>query len=218
MGVHTRTPCCPVPLCIFVFLFITMRFSFILLLFPVSLGLHLDLYYESLCPDSTRFISQQIPEMWAALSEEVTINFVPYGFAETHESEDGELWFKCQHGERECQGNKVQACSLHLFSQSPDTQVSLITCMMSASKPDEAGPECFEKYGLEYSLVEDCLESGLGDELHMENGLETEDQNPKVSNVPWTNMNGEHLIEYWDLEELGLLTFLCQKFSLAGCP
>ena len=27
----------------------------------------MDLYYESLCPDSTRFISQQVPDMWAAL-------------------------------------------------------------------------------------------------------------------------------------------------------
>ena len=44
-------------------------------------GLSLDLYYESLCPDSTRFISQQIGPMHEALGQDVTINFVPYGFA-----------------------------------------------------------------------------------------------------------------------------------------
>ena len=44
-------------------------------------GLSLDLFYESLCPDSTRFISQQIGPMHAALGQDVTINFVPYGFA-----------------------------------------------------------------------------------------------------------------------------------------
>ena len=44
-------------------------------------ALSLDLYYESLCPDSTRFISQQIGPMHAALGQDVTINFVPYGFA-----------------------------------------------------------------------------------------------------------------------------------------
>ena len=44
-------------------------------------ALSLDLYYESLCPDSTRFISQQIGPMHAALGQDVTVNFVPYGFA-----------------------------------------------------------------------------------------------------------------------------------------
>merc|ERR1712018_790751 len=72
------------------------------------LALQMDLYYESLCPDSTRFISNQIPEMYAALSQEVSINFVPYGFASTTEDENGELHFECQHGERECAGNIVQ--------------------------------------------------------------------------------------------------------------
>ena len=109
----------------------------LLLLAPSSLlALKMDLYYESLCPDSTRFISNQvaiinfiinitiniiiniispsplrspssvapsqwlksslpynlphhqIPEMWAALSQEVSINFVPYGFASVTFSTD----------------------------------------------------------------------------------------------------------------------------------
>merc|ERR1712179_380414 len=151
----------------------TMGLSLLLLLLPVTLGLHLDLYYESLCPDSTRFISEQIPEMWAALSQEVTINFVPYGFATTTETPDGELEFECQHGPRECEGNMVQACALFLTVDSPDTQVSLITCMMAASAPDVAGPQCFAEQGLDYGLVEDCLASGLGKELHGVNGVET---------------------------------------------
>merc|ERR1712038_1239265 len=112
----------------------------LLLVAPGSLlALQMDLYYESLCPDSTRFISNQIPEMYAALSQEVSINFVPYGFASTTEDENGELHFKCQHGERECAGNIVQACSLYLTKDRPDDQVALITCMMSAEAPDTAG-------------------------------------------------------------------------------
>merc|ERR1711899_670295 len=127
----------------------------LLLVAPSSLlGLQMDLYYESLCPDSTRFISNQIPEMWAALSQEVSINFVPYGFASTTEDEDGELHFECQHGERECAGNIVQACSLYLTKDRPDDQVALITCMMSAEAPDTAGPECWSKLELDFALVE----------------------------------------------------------------
>jgi len=194
----------------------------LLLLAPSSLlGLKMDLYYESLCPDSTRFISNQIPEMWAALSQEVSINFVPYGFASTIEDEDGELHFECQHGERECAGNIVQACTLYLTKDRPEDQVSLITCMMSAESPDTAGPDCWLQMELDYSLVEECIADGLGDVLHAANGEETTAvANPPVTNVPWSNFDGEHLEggEYWEIEEVGLLSFLCQKFTLAGCP
>merc|ERR1712212_446247 len=129
-------------------LMMTIARTLILVLAPSSLlALQMDLYYESLCPDSTRFISNQIPEMWAALSQEVSINFVPYGFASTTEDENGELHFECQHGERECAGNIVQACTLYLTQDKPDDQVSLITCMMSADTPDTAGPDCWSQMG-----------------------------------------------------------------------
>jgi len=194
----------------------------LLLVAPSSLlALQMDLYYESLCPDSTRFISNQIPEMYAALSQEVSINFVPYGFASTTEDENGELHFECQHGERECAGNIVQACSLYLTKDRPDDQVALITCMMSAEAPDTAGPDCWSKLELDFALVEECIADGLGDVLHAANGEETSAvANPPVTNVPWSNFDGEHIEggEYWEIEEVGLLAFICQKFpTLAGC-
>merc|ERR1711915_376845 len=175
-------------------------------------------YYESLCPDSTRFIADQIPETWSALKEDISINFVPYGFAKTTERPDGSYTFKCQHGERECKGNKIQACTAHLFSDNPDTVVSLITCMMDTNAPDMAGPQCYQKQGEDYSLVEDCLSSGLGDKLHAAAGEATANYRPRIDNVPWLNFDGEHVAEYWDLETVGLLNYLCQQFQLNGCP
>ena len=47
-----------------------------------SAQLSLDIYYESLCPDSTRFISHQLGPMYEALGSDVNVNFNPYGFAE----------------------------------------------------------------------------------------------------------------------------------------
>ena len=44
-------------------------------------ALLIDVIYESLCPDSTRFISQQIPPMYEALGQAVNVQFRPYGFA-----------------------------------------------------------------------------------------------------------------------------------------
>ena len=80
--------------------------------------------------------------MYAALSQEVSINFVPYGFAsvgifllwqtkpeiyfilhelkisQTTEDENGELHFECQHGERECAGNIVQVRHIIIIATS----------------------------------------------------------------------------------------------------
>ena len=46
-----------------------------------SAQLSLDIYYESLCPDSTRFIANQLGPMYEALGSDVDVNFNPYGFA-----------------------------------------------------------------------------------------------------------------------------------------
>merc|ERR1712236_12275 len=91
-----------------------------ILLLCVALGspaeaVQIDVIYESLCPDSTRFISQQIPPMYEAIGQHVEIKFRPYGFATTTEV-DGSYQFECQHGERECYGNIVQACTVHYTS------------------------------------------------------------------------------------------------------
>ena len=53
-----------------------------------SAQLSLDIYYESLCPDSTRFISKQLGPMYEALGSDVTVNFNPYGFAEVKPDSD----------------------------------------------------------------------------------------------------------------------------------
>ena len=65
---------------------------------------------------------------------------------------DGEYQFECQHGERECYGNIVQACTI-AHSPDQDTTVSLITCMMSSSAPDQAGPACFEQFEVDYQPI-----------------------------------------------------------------
>merc|ERR1712002_460041 len=172
----------------------------------------IDVIYESLCPDSTRFISQQIPPMYEAIGQHVEIRFRPYGFATTTEV-DGSYVFECQHGERECNGNIVQACAVQ-YTSDQDTLVSLITCMMSSPAPDQAGPECFEQFGVDYQPILNCIESGEGDQLHAENGVEQNNEEPTPDNVPWINLDEEHLAEYWELEDYGFLQFICDTFEM----
>merc|ERR1712179_199194 len=191
-----------------------------ILLLCVALGspaeaVQIDVICVSLCPDSTRFISQQIPPMYEAIGQHVEIKFRPYGFATTTEV-DGSYQFECQHGERECYGNIVQACTVH-YTSDQDTLVNLITCMMSSSAPDQAGPDCFQQFGVDYQPVQDCIESGEGAQLHAENGEEQNGETPTPNNVPWINLDQEHLAEYWELEEYGLLQFICDTFDNIPC-
>ena len=60
--------------------------------------------------------------------------------------------FECQHGPDECYGNLVQACTI-AHAPDYDTTVNLIVCMMSASRPNEAGPDCFQENGLDYQPI-----------------------------------------------------------------
>ena len=65
---------------------------------------------------------------------------------------DGEYQFECQHGERECAGNIVQACTI-FYAPDQDTLVNLITCMMSSSAPDQAGPQCYDQFEVDYQPI-----------------------------------------------------------------
>ena len=56
------------------------------------------------------FIAQEVGPMNDLIGQDVHVNFVAYGNADTVEV-DGGYEFKCQHGEDECYGNYVQACT-----------------------------------------------------------------------------------------------------------
>lgn len=51
-----------------------------------------------------------------------------------HNLVDGKWKFQCQHGPRECYGNKMQACALNQNS-SQGTNVNFVTCVMGQQDP-----------------------------------------------------------------------------------
>ncbi|KAH8293038.1 hypothetical protein KR054_009465 [Drosophila jambulina] len=95
-------------------------------------------YYESLCPDSAKFITEQLyPAVRGELRDVVDLTLVPFGksqvsvgqtsysiypfswtMAHLHRSplqfftQGSEVTFTCHHGPNECYGNKVHACAI----------------------------------------------------------------------------------------------------------
>merc|ERR1711892_1329757 len=72
----------------------------------------LDVYYESLCPYSRQFIREEVFPAYLAVSDYFDVFFIAYGNADTTGDIESGFSIECQHGERECVGNVVQACTV----------------------------------------------------------------------------------------------------------
>lgn len=76
----------------------------------------MDILYESLCPDSRAFISEQLSPLYQEFKQHLEINLVPFGKSSSQQIGD-DYAFECQHGPDECFGNRVQGC---ILSRIPD--------------------------------------------------------------------------------------------------
>lgn len=157
-------------------------------------------YYESLCPDSIRFIKNGLVPTYNALGSNLDVTLIPYGKA-SHKlnAESGEWQFSCQHGPEECQGNMAQACGLHAIQKEEPSDkvqqlsVALVGCVMSSRNPSSSVPQCAESVGLNEqskASITQCLNSSLSKELLAANGDKTDALNPRLSFVPTITING----------------------------
>lgn len=117
-----------------------------------------DIFYESLCPDSIRFIADQLRPNYQELKQHLQINFIPFGKSSSYLSEEtGQVEFKCQHGPDECFGNKVQGCVLSKLADQ-DAQVSYVSCQMrfDAARDHQ---QCVIDAGLAWEEIYECTQS-----------------------------------------------------------
>merc|ERR1719228_1423521 len=199
-----------------------LQCSTMLLLLPL-LGLaqampELAVYYESLCPYSRDFITQDLFPAYQAVGEFLNVRFIAYGNAQTSGNEVDGYTIECQHGERECYGNVVQACTVHYVTDEA-SQVYLMNCMAAAYKPDEAGPTCFLELQLDFAPVQACVEGPEGLSLHMMNGEEHNSLSPPAPGVPWPTWDGVGGEEVADeTDRLGVVGYLCQYYYNNNLP
>nr|CAD7580578.1 unnamed protein product [Timema californicum] len=113
----------------------------------IQAPVNVTVFYESLCPDSIRFITQQLYPTWTQLtSEYLAVDFVPYGKAQQTVSAEGEWNFTCQHGPNECVGNIVQGQEVSRtggqeVSKTGEQQMEFINCVMGSEDPSTGGEQ-----------------------------------------------------------------------------
>ncbi|KAK7301643.1 hypothetical protein RJT34_12513 [Clitoria ternatea] len=82
----------------------------------------LEIYYESLCPESANFITNYVSEVFDDdLLSIVDLKLSPYGNTKLHPWFDDEpktnATFYCQHGEFECFLDIVEACVIDIWPE-----------------------------------------------------------------------------------------------------
>ncbi|KAL1214868.1 Gamma-interferon-responsive lysosomal thiol protein [Cardamine amara subsp. amara] len=170
-------------------------FACCLLLFTLSDNLvagesdkvQLNLYYESLCPGCQEFIVDYLVDFFDTDLDTITnVTLVPFGNAKLYDN----LTITCQHGEEECELNKVEACVINTIPD-PKLQYSLIRCIENDTKNWDS---CFNG-NKDDIAIGDCYTSDLSTKLILEYAKQTLSLNPKKEYVPWVTLNGTPLYE-----------------------
>ena len=138
---------------------------------------------------------------------------MPYGKANTTVEEDGSFFFQCQHGPRECEGNRVHACALRHLP--PESHSAFVACSMTSSDPPSAGPACAWLHNLDFAPVDACF-SAEGPELLAALGERTHALDPALYYVPWITHNGRWTVEDLDASQANLLAVVCRKLRELG--
>jgi len=181
-----------------------------------SKSVTLNIYYESLCPDSIDFITKQLYPTWKNLGKYIIPVFKPSG-KESFVSNHGQGWnFTCQHGPNECRGNLYQACFLKLHEKEDlDEKVQVINCIMSNQSPDTATLKCMDKIKVETptkEAVDKCAHSVFGQNVLHDIAVETKSLKPSLNFVPWIVINGEHTEEMQSESLNNLERYLCKNY------
>ncbi|OXA50758.1 Gamma-interferon-inducible lysosomal thiol reductase [Folsomia candida] len=179
--------------------------------------LKVSVYYESLCPDSKRFIRTQLyPVKRSSLGDKFVVELIPYGKATTTPTSTS-YEFSCQHGENECNGNKMHACALK-YINSTQVQLDFVHCSMSTRNPPQSLTECAAKLDIVDPVEEirTCAEGAEGSELLARNGVETHALRPKLYFVPWITYNGVFSEENLQNSQDSFKTVVCSELKKNG--
>lgn len=201
----------------------------LLLLFALSINicfseetkLQIDIYTESLCPDCRNFLITSFKKAFETkdLSSLYEYNLYVHGNANQELSNDG--WnFTCQHGPKECMGNLMQNCVLNITRNS-EKGFKFVICFEENIKVfkkniDKIGNYCSKIHQINFTEIQNCMESKFGNELMHEVATKTENLTPKNTYVPWIVVNGVH-DEQAETEIMeNMVEFICKKQTSVG--
>ncbi|EDW84065.2 uncharacterized protein Dwil_GK13347 [Drosophila willistoni] len=185
-----------------------------------------SIYYESLCPDSAKFITEQVyPAVKTELRDVVELTFVPFGKSQ-FSTMGAEVTFTCHHGPNECYGNKVHACAIdHIQANSYQIEytresltLDFINCLMKAGKnfPDNVypGQRCAtENHVNNWENIKTCANSTEGSILLRKAGETTMKLKEPLTSVPTVLFNEQFDKDVNERAQKNFIGTLCRYVS-----
>ena len=187
----------------------------------IAKSVHLDLYYESLCPDCSGFIRDQLLPSWNRLQNSgiFTLSLYPYGNARETKLDNGTYVYKCQHGEDECFGNLVEACIIKQKRFNAREYLPVIGCIEEGVQKGESVKSviksCIMAHDSEKSLIwiMECATGPEGQRLMHKIATRTNALNPSHTFVPWVVFNGIYSEENQNEAEENLTKLICELYK-----
>lgn len=194
----------------------TLLLAVLLSLFDLSLAQKppkLQIFVESLCTDTAKWVTFQLKSL---IDNEHyhqlvgSIEIIPYGKV-VISTADGVHSYKCQHGDNECYGNKIQNCGISILNK--NSFFDLMFCHYEIIYREGRFNQDFEKIlsncidnQNQVNDILDCANSDMGLLLFLEAGKKT--SNAGLNFVPFFVINEQTNQEYQDAIYKDLLTFL----------
>ena len=87
---------------------------------------------------------------------------------------------------------------------------------MESSKDDirTASVNCQSKLNLNFTLVQNCMNSRLGNLLQHDNAALTEQLTPAHEYVPWVTLNGVHTEDIQNQAQDNLVELICKTYKV----
>lgn len=155
-----------------------------------EMPVRIDVYYETLCPDSIRFIKDQLWPVYKELHTTGIIDVNLYAYGNAHQVKRFGTWyFTCQHDEKECALNIVETCAMYLYPE-PFTRLSYVYCV--ADNPTMQGARtCASEYDMDWDAICRCTGNKVGNELQHKVGVKTDALDPQHTFIPWIVAEGK---------------------------
>lgn len=168
--------------------------------------IHVAIYMEAQCPDTSRFIKRQLVPTWQHLKNtgRVEYEIIPFGKARCEKTPEGDDFkCECQHGNDECELNALMNCAIEELGF-PDSYIPLIGCIQGSDSLATALEKCVDKgeYKSKASTLKKCGEGRRGRHLLALAGQRTTALNPALNFVPWVMLEGRREHDaFYALEE-----------------
>ncbi|XP_061401328.1 GILT-like protein 3 [Musca vetustissima] len=117
--------------------------------------LKVEIYYETLCPDSMRFVRNQLygAMIDGRLLQFSELVFIPYGKVGSWTNPStNETTLYCQHGNRECELNALHACIVE--HNTMREQLDMITCLLNGYSTDV--DTCATQLNIDVTAAKNC--------------------------------------------------------------